>query len=113
MFKRQKTLPFSYDPISNSKANGLGKLRHIILNHFRVDENKGSDHILTEARNILIRAKKSRMDQRAFKKKQKKEIEEAVQRTEIERQKTVDLLKQTVMDRLIPIVETKTSAVHF
>lgn len=113
MFKRQKTLPFSYDPISNSKANGLGKLRHIILNHFRVDENKGSDHILTEARNILIRAKKSRMDQRAFKKKQKKEMEEAVQRTEIERQKTVDLLKQTVMDRLIPIVETKTSAVHF
>ena len=113
MFKRQKTLPLAYGQIRNSKTSGLGWLRHLFLKHFRVDENKGSDNILAEARNILISAKKSRMDQRALKKKQKNEMEEAVQRTEIERQKTVDLLKQTVMDRLIPIVETRTSAVHF
>ena len=113
MFKRQKTLPLEYEKNWSINTNGSGRIRHLMVKYFRIDENKGSEHILTQARHILIKAKKSRMDQRTFKKKQNKEMMEAVEKTEKEREKTIELLKQTVIDRLIPIVETKTSAVHF
>ena len=80
---------------------------------FHPDEDKGSEHILSEARSILIKAKKSRMDQRAMKKKQQKEMEESLEKAEREREKTVALLKQSVVDRLIPVVEANKSVVHF
>jgi hypothetical protein len=113
MFKRQKTLPLAYEENGDLNTNGPGRIRYFVVKYFRIDENKGSENILTQARNILIKAKKSRMDQRAFKKKQKKEMEDAVEKTEREREKTIELLKRAVVDRLIPIVETKTSTVHF
>ena len=113
LFKRQKTLPFEDSSNDTLKSNKSGCVKNFIKNHLNEDENKGSEHILAEARDILIKAKKSRMDQRALRKKHEKDIEEAVEKTKLERQKTVALMKETVMDRLIPIVvENGNSMVH-
>ena len=76
------------------------------------DENKGSEHILSEARGILIMAKKSKMDQSTARKIQEKEKEEAIEKKNIERQQTVAMMKETVIDRLIPIVQTNKPMSH-
>ena len=106
LFKRQMTFPLSYASNEDLKSDDRGFLKRLLTKYFRPDENKGSEHILSDARAILIKAKKSRMDQRARKKEQVKEMEGALEKAEIEREKTVTLLKQTVIDRLIPVVET-------
>ena len=111
-FKRQKILPFEDDEMETKKSTTKGWIKYFLGRHFEDDVNKGSDHILSGARDILINAKKLKMDQRASRKKQEKELEQAIEKTKMERQKTVALLKESVMDRLIPIVEDKKSVVH-
>ena len=113
LFKRQMTFPL-FDPKNDdAKSDGKGLLKRHVAKYFRPNENRGSEHIMSKARAILIKAKKSRMDQRVMKKKQQKEMEESLEKAELERQKTVALLKQSVVDRLIPVVEANKSVVHF
>ena len=113
LFKRQMTFPLTFNYQKDLRSESKGLLKQLITKCFHPDEDKGSEHILSEARSILIKAKKSRMDQRAMKKKQQKEMEESLDKAELEREKTVALLKQSVVDRLIPVVEANKSVVHF
>ena len=106
LFKRQMTFPLFDRNNATPKTDDKGMWKEWAAKYFHPDENKGSEHILSEARAILIKAKKSRMDQRAMKKRQQKEMEESLEKAEREREKTVDLLKKSVVDRLIPIVAT-------
>ena len=91
LYKREQTLPFETNRknasfVVDPTSSVISKLISALQRYLVFDENEGCEHILSEARDILIKAKKSKMDQRMAMKKDEIEREMVAEKQNLERQ---------------------------